>query len=143
MDVFDAVTLDRMASVRVESDLQSLLSVQGRPWVVDSTQVCPISDETYDVDRSECLDIPAIRSTQYVTQAISSQGKVLVLVRDETMSEAKGVRTIGSILSIDTETGDSVVTPVRIPSGKSTDSILFLPHPPPTNHTHDKSLDLK
>jgi len=128
IDVFDANTLGRVASMRVESNFQSLLSVGERPWIISSTQACQISDGSYDIDHSECLDIPVIKDTQYVAQAIASRDKALILVRDKTMSEAKGIKTIGSILAIDTKTGDSVITPVRIPSSKSADSILFLPY---------------
>lgn len=127
-DVFDANTLGRVASMRVESNFQSLLSVGERPWIISSTQACQISDGSYDINHSECLDIPAIKDTQYVAQAIASRDKALILVRDKTMSEAKGIKTIGSILAIDTKTGDSVITPVHIPSSKSADSILFLPY---------------
>lgn len=128
IDVFDANTLGRVASMRVESNFQSLLSVGERPWIISSTQACQISDGSYDIDHSECLGIPVIKDTQYVAQAIASRDKALILVRDKTMSEAKGIKTIGSILAIDTKTGDSVITPVRIPSSKSADSILFLPY---------------
>lgn len=128
IDVFDANTLGRVVSMRVESNFQSLLSVGERPWIISSTQACQISDGSYDINHSECLDIPAIKDTQYVAQAIASRDKALILVRDKTMSEAKGIKTIGSILAIDTKTGDSVITPVHIPSSKSADSILFLPY---------------
>ncbi|MCB5693145.1 hypothetical protein, partial [Fusicatenibacter saccharivorans] len=36
IDVFDANTLGRVASMRVESNFQSLLSVGERPWIISS-----------------------------------------------------------------------------------------------------------
>lgn len=129
IDMFDASTLERVASIRLESDFHSLISVKGWPWIIGSTQACPISDNSYDIDRAKCLDIPTIKDTQDVTQAISSQNKAFILIRDKTISEENGIKAIGNILAIDTKTGDTVLAPVHIPSNRSTDSILFLPYP--------------
>ena len=129
IDMFDASTLERVASIRLESDFHSLISVKGWPWIIGSTQACPISDNSYDIDRAKCLDIPTIKDTQDVTQAISSQNKAFILIRDKTISEENGIKAIGNILAIDTKTGDTVLAPVHFPSNRSTDSILFLPYP--------------
>ena len=105
IDMFDASTLERVASIRLESDFHSLISVKGWPWIIGSTQACPISDNSYDIDRAKCLDIPTIKDTQDVTQAISSQNKAFILIRDKTISEENGIKAIGNILAIDTKTG--------------------------------------
>lgn len=115
IDMFDASTLERVASIRLESDFHSLISVKGWPWIIGSTQACPISDNSYDIDRAKCLDIPTIKDTQDVTQAISSQNKAFILIRDKTISEENGIKAIGNILAIDTKTGDTVLAPVHIP----------------------------
>ena len=46
------------------------------------------------IDRAKCLDIPTIKDTQDVTQAISSQNKAFILIRDKTISEENGITMV-------------------------------------------------
>lgn len=96
IDMFDASTLERVASIRLESDFHSLISVKGWPWIIGSTQACPISDNSYDIDRAKCLDIPTIKDTQDVTQAISSQNKAFILIRDKPYQRRMGLKPLGT-----------------------------------------------
>ena len=94
--MFDASTLERVASIRLESDFHSLISVKGWPWIIGSTQACPISDNSYDIDRAKCLDIPTIKDTQDVTQAISSQNKAFILIRIKPYQRRMGLKPLGT-----------------------------------------------
>lgn len=96
IDMFDASTLERVASIRLESDFHSLISVKGWPWIIGSTQACPISDNSYDIDRAKCLDIPTIKDTQDVTQAISSQNKAFILIRIKPYQRRMGLKPLGT-----------------------------------------------
>lgn len=129
IDVFDTDTLERVGSISVDSGFRSLIGhMDGTVWAVTGSRVCPLTSEPYAIDYSRCLDVPGLSDDQTVTQVISDGDEIVMLARNPSFRKRSlGSTEIGSIISIDINTGKSRQTPVIIPFGRATDSILFMP----------------
>lgn len=130
IDMFDMDTLARTDSLRVASDFQSLISVEGRPWMVRMSGICPLVEQPLGVG-DRCIAMPGMGSSWYVSQTIAVGTRIVMLMRDSDDPVSRvpehGVKQVGVIVDVDTATGDVSTTPVRIPRNRGSDSILITP----------------